>query len=224
MLTAGETPSETSVDPARPDAIVTTLDLCLEKVQTEEALTLDEALEKLGQASFSFAALILAAPFIQPISLGPLTLASGGALIAVGWQMARGKAHLVLPTKMRGWKLHGKGYRLVLGTCRRLLLWLSRHSKCRMTGWVDGPVGTKNVGWLIFIGGVLLAVPCANLPFNNTLPALMCFCAAVAWIERDGLMAIVSVVWGLLTLVYFGLAVWAIFWAGTSLVDWVRAR
>ena len=46
------------------------------------------------------------------------------------------------------------------------------------------------MGLLILAGGVLLAIPVANLLMNNFFPALMIFFAALARIERDGLMVI----------------------------------
>ena len=51
----------------------------------------------------------------------------------------------------------------------------------------------------------------ANLPLNNFFPALMIFFAALAWIERDSLMIIISVAWGGVTILYFAVVA-AAFW------------
>lgn len=198
------------------------LDFCIERAGTGEGITLGALLDKLGGAGFCFVSLLLATPFIQPMSLGPLTMASGGAFILIGWQMSQGREHVTLPARIAAWHLHGKMWVTVLKFCRGLLVWLAKFTRPRLTSWVDGPRGAKTVGWLIFTGGVLLAIPCANLPFNNTIPALAIVFAALAWLEKDGLMAVVSVIWGVLTLAYFGLAAWLIFWAGTSLIEWVK--
>ena len=61
---------------------------------------------------------------------------------------------------------------------------------------MEGKRGRRLVGGLILVGGALLAMPMANLPLNNFFPALMIFFAALAWIERDGLMVILSLAWG----------------------------
>jgi len=209
-------------DLSRLDGTLKALSHCIHAAETKEGITLGDAVDSLGTSGFCFVSLLLATLFIQPISLGPLTMASGGLFMVVGWQMARGRSHIELPAKFRAWHLRGKGWIKVLKLCQRLLVWLAKFTKARMANWVDGSRGTRNVGWLIFIGGLLLTIPCANLPFNNTLPALMIFFAALSWLERDGLMAVVSIVWGCLTLVYFAMAFFLIFWAGSSAWEWAN--
>jgi hypothetical protein len=76
------------------------------------------------------------------------------------------------------------------------------------------------VGWLILAGGALLAMPMANLPLNNFFPALMIFSAALAWIERDGLMVILSLAWGGMTVLYFAAVGAALWFFGAKAIDW----
>jgi hypothetical protein len=211
-----------SVKSPRLQQTLDALDRLSEDLRThEEGISLGKLTEELGPAAFCFIALLLAVPFFQPISLGPFTMASGGVFMVVGWQMGRGFSTLHLPEKARQWHLRGGGWLKVLGFCRRVLLWLSRWTRPRLTNSVDGQAGARRVGWLIFIGGALLAMPFANLPLNNTFPALMIFFAAVAWLERDGFMAVVSIFWGLVTLLYFVVTGWIVFKFGTSLWQWL---
>jgi hypothetical protein len=212
--------------PAKSPRLQQTLDalerLAEEIRSTESGVCLGKVTSELGQAAFCFIALLLAVPFFQPISLGPLTMASGGIFMVVGWQMGRGWTFLHLPEKARNWHLRGKGWLRVLEFCRRILVWLSRWTRPRLLSWVDGPAGSRRIGWMIFIGGALLAIPFANMPLNNTFPALMIFFAAVAWLERDGLMVLVSLFWGFVTLLYFAVAGWILFKFGTGLLQWVQ--
>ena len=83
--------------------------------------------------------------------------------------------------------------------------------------------GEKLVGWFVFTGGALLTIPMANLPFNNTLPALMILFAAIAWLERDGLMLIVSLFWGLLTLVYFATVAKLVWFLFAQAFHWIKS-
>ncbi len=196
-----------------------------------DGISLQEALARIGPASFCFVCILLAIPFLQPLPLGPYTMASGITFMAAGWQMARGHATPTLPAVMRKSRIHGGGWVKVLHFFQRLLRVCRKFTRPRLEHWVTGPNGTRRTGWLIFTGGLLLALPMANLPFNNSLPALMIIFAAVAWIERDGLMIIVSLAWGVLTMVYFALVaklLWVLLIKGFGLLmeafHWIKSH
>jgi len=211
------------LDSERMEAVLQNLDACISAAGTENGLTLGELADRLGEAGFCFVAMLLAVPFFQPMSLGPFTMASGGVFLLVGWQMGRGHHRLKLPERARAWHLRGKGWTRVLKFFRKAMVWLSRWTGPRFSSCVDGPTGSRFVGWLIFIGGGLLAIPFANLPLNNTFPALMIFFAGLAWLEKDGLMAVISLFWGLITLLYFAVAGWLLYYFGATAWDWVKS-
>jgi hypothetical protein len=206
--------------PDRPDAIDQALRDCAEHA-AGEGIEFGRMLDRLGRSSFCFAALLLAVPFVQPFSLGPLTMVAGLALVAIGWQMGRGLARPVLPESAARLRIHGRGWLAALRFCARLLAFCRKATRPRFESWVSGAWGERFVGWLIFTGGGLLAMPAANLPFNNTLPALMVVFACVGWLERDGLMAIVSLAWGAVTLLYFAAVCVALVFFGTQVWTWV---
>lgn len=186
-----------------------------------EGILLSDALERIGPNSFCFAAIILAVPFIQPVPLGPLTVICGATFIALGWQMARGRHMPALPKSAGALRIQGKFWLGVISFTRRILAICRRFSRERFNHWVEGERGRRTVGWLIFVGGALLAMPMANLPLNNFFPALMIFFAALAWIERDGLMVILSLVWGVFTILYFAAVAAAIWFLGSKAIDWL---
>jgi len=204
-----------------PSSIDRALDECLAHASAG-GITLGEMLERLGRSSFCFAALLLAVPFIQPFSLGPLTMIGGITFIVLGWQMGRGKAAPALPPAASRLLIHGKGWLGVLRFCKRLLAFCRKFTRARLQAWVSGPRGERFVGWLILAGGALLAVPVANLPFNNSLPALMIVFACVGWLERDGLMVIVSLAWGIATLLYFTAVAVALLFFGSQVWAWIE--
>jgi len=188
--------------PAGDHGIDEALAYCISHAE-REGISLQETLGRLGPASFCFVSLLLSVPFIQPFSLGPYTFASGVTFMVAGWQMLRGHPAPNLPSAMGRIRIHGRGWLAALHFCQRILAFCRKFTRPRLTHWVNGKAGEKLIGWFVFTGGALLTIPMANLPFNNTLPALMILFAAIAWLERDGLMLIVSLFWGLLTLVYF---------------------
>lgn len=196
------------------------LENCLEHASAE-GIPLGGMLERLGRSSFCFVSLLLAVPFVQPFSLGPLTMIGGITFMVVGWQMGRGREKPALPQSAAKLLIHGKGWVAVLRFCKRLLSWSRKFTRVRMASWVSGEKGERFVGWLIFSGGALLAVPVANLPFNNTLPALMIIFACIGWLERDGLMVVVSLAWGIATLLYFIAVAVALIFFGSQIWAWI---
>jgi hypothetical protein len=186
-----------------------------------DGILLSDALERIGPNAFCFASILLAVPFIQPVPLGPLTMICGATFIALGWQMARGHHAPALPKSAGGLRIQGKFWLGVISFTRRLLSFARRFSRERCGRWVEGERGRRTVGWLILAGGALLAMPMANLPLNNFFPALMIFFAALAWIERDGLMVILSLAWGGLTILYFAAVAAALWILGAKAFDWL---
>jgi hypothetical protein len=184
-----------------------------------EGILLSEALNRIGPHAFCFAAVLLSIPFIQPVPLGPLTQVCGVTFIALGWQMARGRNSPVLPKSAGGLRIHGHFWIAVVGFTKRILSICQRFTRERFSRWVVGKRGRRLVGGLIFTGGALLALPVANLPLNNFFPALMIFFAALAWIERDGLMLILSLAWGGLTVMYFAAVGVALWFFGAKAID-----
>jgi hypothetical protein len=203
-----------------PDSIETALDYCLDKADNE-GITLYEVVEHLGPASYCFICLILSVPFIQPLSLGPLTMASGVAFMTMGWQMTRGQSSPALPGKVGSHRIHGKGWCTVLGAGRSILRFCRRFTRPRYSTWIVGDEGKKRVGWLVCSGGFLLAIPFANIPLSNTFPALMIFFAVLALLEKDGFMVILSLVWGIISLLYFTLISVLLWIFGSRLWDWM---
>ena len=208
--------------PMNQSAVDTALHDCLAHASSA-GVTLDTMLERLGRAGFCFAALLLSVPFVQPLSLGPLNMIGGLTFMMIGWQLAAGREKPNLPKTARELKIQGKGWVGALKLCLRILGFCRRFTRVRCETWVTGTHGDRVVGWLILSGGLLLAVPMASLPLNNSLPALMILFACVGWLERDGLMVIVSLVWGVATLIYFTLVGLALFFFGTKVFSWIGA-
>lgn len=62
------------------------------------------------------------------------------------------------------------------------------------------------------------------MPLNNTIPAIMILFAALAWLERDGLMVLVSLVFGALTVLYFIVVYGLICFFGVQVLGWVESH
>lgn len=196
---------------------------CVERAH-EGPLDFGSVFHALGRDGIAMALLVLCLPFMQPVSLGPLAVGGGLVLAGIGWQMARGRKELWLPEKIRRQQLDAKSWDRLLGAMRWLVGLTRRITRTRMTDLTDGERGHRIAGWFAFVGGVLLAIPMGGIPFSNMLPALIVACAAVAVIERDGLMYAVAVFWGLVTLTYFAVVVYLFLYFGVEAKEWIEAN
>jgi hypothetical protein len=199
------------------------LETCVERAR-QAPLSFGAVFDELGRDGIAMALLVLCLPFLQPISLGPLASAGGLVLAGIGWQMARGRDALWLPPKVRDAALEATGWERLLGVCRWLVRLFSKITRTRWTQWTDGERGHRIAGWFAVVGGLLLAIPMGGVPFNNMLPSLIIVSAAIAVIERDGLMYAVEVFWGVATLAYFALIAWAFWYFGSEIKDWMAAH
>lgn len=202
------------------ETLIRVLSECVERAE-HEPLSLGQALDSLKTSAFALSAVLLSLPFLQPLTLGPLSSAGGLVLASLGWQLARGRERMWLPARIYEIKPSTKLWERLLGLCRWLIGVLAKITRERLVSWVDGRTGERLCGGLIATGGILLAIPAPILPFNNTLPALCMLSAAIALLERDGLMVLVSVFWAIATVVYFGAFFYALYFLGGEAVAWL---
>ena len=193
--------------------LIAALEACSKEAREEE-LTLGEAFDRLGESSYSLISIVLCLPFLQPISLGPLSTVGGLTFAVLGWQLARQQATPWLPERVRNSAPSAKVWERIIALLRGVVSFCGRFTKPRYTQLVTGPRGDRIVGGLIAIGGLLMAIPFFGIPFNNTLPALVIIAAAIAELEDDG--AFIFVALGLLavTIAYFVFIFWAVFFVG----------
>ncbi|MCB1612363.1 MAG: exopolysaccharide biosynthesis protein [Xanthomonadales bacterium] len=201
--------------------LIRVLTECTERAE-HQPMSLGEALDSLKTSAFALSTVLLCLPFLQPLTLGPLSSAGGLVLTSLGWQLLRGRERMWLPTKIYEIKPSTKLWERLLGLCQWLIRMLAKITRERLTSWVDGRFGERFCGSLIAIGGLLLVIPAPILPFNNTLPALGMLFAAIALLERDGLMVLVSIFWLIATVVYFAAFFYALFFLGAEATEWFK--
>ena len=174
-------------------------------------LTFGEALDSLDEAAYAFIAIIIVLPFLQPLPLGPITVAGGLTFAALGWQLLRGHESPVLPQKIRNITMSENSWRILVNVCLKILGFCSKFTKPRMTHMIAGRPGQKIGGFVLLAAGILMAIPFGILPFNNMLPGLAVLFYGVAELADDGLMIFVAVFWLIVTVLYFSaffLALW----------------
>jgi hypothetical protein len=201
--------------------LITTLNRCAERAR-HEALTLGEVLDSIEEAAYAFICIILALPFLQPLTLGPLSVIGGLTFALLGWQLFRGHPTPVLPKRVRATVMGEKTWEVIIKICLKILGWCRTFTRPRYSGWVSGRQGQRIGGLTIAAGGLLMAIPAFGMPLNNLLPALGIFFACVAELEQDGLMIFVALFWLVVTVLYFVVVIVALWFLGDQALAYFR--
>lgn len=203
------------------DRLSVALATCVQRARAQP-MAFGEIIAEIGDRSFAFICLLISLPFLIPVSLGPISTIGGVALIALGWQMVRGRETLWLPRRMAEIRLSERQIEMMQGACRRVLSICRKISRPRLTGWVDGRFGLVFAGWMMILSGLLIGVPLPGLPLTNTIPALCAIFACVALLEQDGLMLLLSLFWLIVSVVYFAVIGYILYYFGMQAFDWVK--
>lgn len=170
----------------------------------QRPVTLAELIDSLNEAAYAFIAIILVLPFMQPLPLGPFSVAGGLTFALLGLQLLRGHESPVLPMRIRELVLHEKILRLMIKVGLKIISVCRKMTKPRMQYLVSGKTGRQVSGWILLVAGLLMAIPFPiPLPFNNTLPGLAILFYCIGEFEDDGLMVYFSLFWLVLTVLYF---------------------
>ncbi|MEM9838601.1 MAG: exopolysaccharide biosynthesis protein [Pseudomonadota bacterium] len=169
---------------------------------TTHEITLGALLDSLDERAFGLGILILALPCAIPFLYGiPQIVAL--PMIALAAQLAIGRAHPWLPTKLAERKVKVEGLQKVVSRAHKTIGLLERLAAPRLQFLSDGP-GARVVGALMLIPAASILLP---FPLTNTTPGIGVGIAAVGLLERDGLLIILGLLMGLVwvgALVLFG--------------------
>lgn len=152
------------------------------------AASLGDLLRPLGSRAGALGAVLLALPFLSPVSLGPVALPASAAIALLGWRLARGPAHAPLPDRLMRVRLPRPVHRAMGRVLEAVLARAERVARRRHARLVAGARGRRLCGAGILLAALLLAVPVPLLPLTNTFPALAILCFALGWTHRDGLL------------------------------------
>ena len=177
-------------------------------------LTLGEALDSLDEASYALISIILVLPFLQPLPLGPITVIGGIAFATLGWQLMRGHDSPVLPQKVRNIEFSEKTWRILVNVCLKVLGFCKKFTKPRYLTLVNGKKGQKIGGFILLAAGTLMAIPFGVLPLNNLLPGLAILFYCIGELESDGLMYFIAFFWLIVTVIYFSVFFFALWFFG----------
>jgi hypothetical protein len=148
-------------------------------------IALSELIEIFGARAFGAITLVFAVACALPLPPGSSTVL-GAPLVLLTPQIALGRHSPWLPRRMRAHKVGADSLNHV---CRRLIPWLQRIEKVSKPrlGALFSPVGLQAMGAICAALSIVLILP---IPLGNLLPAAAVAAFSLAFILRDGVLAL----------------------------------
>lgn len=162
-----------------------------------EKSTLGALIDAMDERAFGLLLLLLALPCCLPfLYLIPQIVAV--PMIAITAQLALGRGAPWLPAKLRKREFEIAGMKNVVTRTSRYLGWVEKLARPRLSVLTDG-VAVRVIGALLLIPCVSILVP---LPSTNTAPGIGVAIASVGLLERDGLLTLAGVLFGIAWVVF----------------------
>ena len=220
----------TTATPDAPhDGLIALLDATLDRVARRGAAadtsgdgkpdtTLGALVEALDERAFGLLLLLLAIPCCIPLLWGiPQIVAL--PMMAVVFQIAQGREQPWLPETLKARSLDVGGMKGVLARVARYVGWAERLAKPRLAGLTEG-VALRVIGALMLIPVASILSP---IPMSNTAPGIGVAISALGLLERDGVLTLAGLVFGLLWAVaLFGTIAFFGFEAVDVAKDWIK--
>lgn len=184
------------------------------KINREE-ITIKDFLEIMGKSGGLITCMVLAVPFLIPISIPGTGIVAGLVIFVISVSIMFNR-HYLIPNRLMNYKLSKKNLIKVLDATSRLLTYLEKYIKPRLLIMTKKSVMRKINGLLMIFSAILFMTP-LPIPLTDTLPALCVFFLAAGALECDGYLILAGYASIIITTVYFGLVILLGF-AGLSVV------
>jgi hypothetical protein len=173
-------------------------------------VTLGGLSSRLGREGAGLTAFVCALPLLQPVPLAGLGTPIGLLLVAIGWQLARGREAAALPAFVASRRLEAETVDRLLAAAGRLLTGAERLARPRWR-----PLGSPRLfGAAIVVLGTILAVP-VFVPFGNPLTGAPLALLGLAIAEEDGLLGALGLAGTVLDVAYHA-AFAGLVWSGVK--------
>lgn len=187
-----------------------------------DGITLNHLLERTGGRGFYLVVILLALPFIVPVSIPGVSTVLGLSVALLSFKIAFG-ASPRLPRFMGNRKLSPEFQRKVLRGSVKFVRVVEKLVRPRHTPWMTArPARFVNALLMTFMG-LLLSMPFPPLPpLTNALPCYCIILLAASMMEEDGVTIWFAYALSLGTVVYLGLNVFVIIEAAKKAIELLR--
>lgn len=170
----------------------------------EEYVTVGELMHRLERRAFGLLLLLLALPNCIP-NIPGLSTIFGVMLLAPAVQLIIGRGELWLPRRVRAWRISRDALRMAIKGALPVLRRLEHYVEPRWTWFARRPF-SQLLGLQTLVMALVLILP---IPLGNWPPGMTVAATALALLQRDGRLALLSVPMAILSI---GIA-----WAGVRI-------
>jgi len=194
----------------------------IEANDSPDGITLNQLLERTGGRGFYLVVILLALPFIVPLSIPGVSTVLGLAVALLSFKIAFG-ASPRLPRFMGNRRLSPDFQSAVLRGSVKFVRLVEKLVRPRRTPWMTTrPARFINALLMTFMG-LLLAMPFPPLPpLTNALPCYCIILLAASMMEEDGVTIWFAYALSLGTTVYLGLNVFLLIEAAKKAVELIH--
>jgi hypothetical protein len=188
----------------------------------EDKITVRTVLNRLDGRAFGLLLLVLALPNCIPNIPGISTI-FGVLLIAPALQMIFGAGNPWLPKRLANMEIEPRHLRMGIDGALPFLRRIEKLVQPRLEFLTQKPATIYFGVQVLILGGILiLPIPLGNWPPGMSVAAL-----AIAMLQRDGVMAIISVGFFIASLIIaplgIGMGIAALNWLVGTMADWVAS-
>nr|WP_246408570.1 exopolysaccharide biosynthesis protein [Parvularcula dongshanensis] len=203
MLSTDAARSDEDEAPAgagEPEDVTALILLTLDKAAAVEGkadVSLGRVLDSLDERGFGLLLLVLALPCCIPFLWGIPQVVSL-PMLAVAFQIARGAHRPWLPASLRARRFSVERMKASVTRVHRYIGWIERLARPRLSAVVEG-AGLRIVGALLLVPTISILMP---FPGSNTAPGIGVAIVSVGLLEKDGLLTLAGLVFGLAWVVF----------------------
>jgi hypothetical protein len=159
-----------------------------------QAFSVERILASIGHERFEASLMMFSIPAIVPVPapLGIVTLPTG----AIACQLAAGKKQIALPSFMLNKSVSRRSLAVAIHAILPILEAAEKLVRPRWH-WVTHPIARRVIGMLVFVLAIAIAQPLFGF---NAFHATSVFAMSLGLAERDGLVVLIGVVAGVLSL------------------------
>jgi hypothetical protein len=178
-------------------------------------VTLRELLGYVGEQGLLVFCVILAAPFLLPVSLPFMSTALGPPMLLIGFAVTTNRVPW-LPDRLLDHALPSATVQQVLA---RIIRWAERieHMVRPRLLALSGSAGINMLnGALLLLSVLLLMAPLPLIPLANTLPGIAIMLLALGMAERDGAVILIGYLVTVISAIYVGVLLALVVYAGMN--------